>query len=99
MYNQYMVEIYLPHPMTQEFMNLIPSQRAQVNSLVKEGTIQSYSLSMDRERLWVVMVESNEDELISRLDTFPIIPFCEYEIHSLMFHDMASQELPRISLN
>ncbi|MEO1449832.1 MAG: muconolactone Delta-isomerase family protein [Bacteroidota bacterium] len=99
MYNQYMVEIYLPPEMTQEFMNLIPSQRAQVNSLVKEGTIRSYTLSMDRQRLWVVMVEENESTLVDRLNTFPIMPYCEYEIHSLMFHDMASQELPRISLN
>ena len=97
--NQYMVEIFLPHTLTQEFMSLIPAQRAIVNRLVHSGTIRSYSLSLNRSRLWVVLTAKETEEVHVILDEFPIMPYSEAEIHELMFHDVASHELPRLSLN
>lgn len=97
--NQYMVEIFLPHTLTQEFMSLIPAQRAVVNRLVHEGTIRSYTLALNRSRLWVVMTAKDQEEVNSILDEFPIMPHSESESYELMFHDMASHELPRLSLN
>lgn len=97
--NQYMVEIVLPEHFTQEFVQLIPEQRACINRLFDEGSISCYSLSLDRSLLWAVMVAPSTQEVESILDTFPIISYCSFDVHELMFHDMASQELPRISLN
>ena len=97
--NQYMVEILLPQPLTRDFMSLVPAQRAIVNKLVHEGTIRSYTLTMDRSRLWVVMVAEDEDDVTEILDGFPIMPYAEADVHELMFHDMATHELPRLSLN
>ena len=53
--NQYMIDIDLPSTPTEEFIELIPSQRAHVNTLMAESKIVSYSLSMDRSRLWVIV--------------------------------------------
>jgi muconolactone delta-isomerase len=97
--NQYMVEITLPERFTREFVRLIPDQRAQVNRLFEEGSIRSYSLSLDRAQLWAVMIAPSVQDIEEILGTFPIMPYCSFSIHELMFHDMATQELPRISLN
>ena len=94
-----MVEVILPEVFTQEFANLIPSQRARINDLFNEGSIRSYSLAMDRSLVWVVFVAESLEAVSDMLDTFPVMPYCSYNIHELMFHDMATQELPRISLN
>ena len=97
--NQYMIEISLPEQVTQEFVRLIPDQRAQVNRLFEEGSIRCYSLSLDRAQLWAVMIAPSVQDIEEILDTFPIMPYCTFHVHELMFHDMATQELPRISLN
>ncbi|MEM9986761.1 MAG: muconolactone Delta-isomerase family protein [Bacteroidota bacterium] len=97
--NQYMVEIILPGEFTQDFAQLIPAQRARINELFGEGSIRSYSLAMDRSLLWVIFVAESTDEVEGFLDSFPIIDYCSHSTHELMFHDMATNELPRISLN
>ena len=94
-----MVEIFLPSSMSADFMALIPAQRKLVNKLLEEGSILSYSLTLDRSRLWIVMVGEEIEDIETQLDTFPIMPYCEAEISELMFHNMISWELPRLSLN
>lgn len=97
--NQYMAAISLPQEIDQEFMNLIPAQRARINLLMQEGTIRAYSLALDRSLLWVVVIGASVWEIEGILNSFPIMPYCEVSIHELMFHDMVTHELPRISLN
>ena len=99
MHQQYMVEIALPAIFTAEFASLIPAQRARINHLLIQGDIRSYTLSLDRSRLWVVMSGRDEEHIEAILDTFPIMEHCVATIHELMFHDMATHEAPRISLN
>lgn len=99
MVNQYLVELDLPRVLTPDFANLIPAQRATVNRLLHNGDIRSYSLALDRSKLWVVMVGKTQDHVEELLDSFPIIDFCETSINELLFHDMAIHELPRMSMN
>jgi hypothetical protein len=97
--NQYMVEIALPEQFTKDFVRLIPEQRALVNQLFEAGSLRAYSLSLDRAQLWTVVLAPSPEEALDIIDTFPIMPYCSSDIHELMFHDTATQELPRISLN
>lgn len=99
MTNQYLIELQLPGVLTPDFANLIPAQRATVNRLLQNGDIRSYSLALDRSKLWVVMIGKTADDVLALLDSFPIIDFCETSISELMFHDMATHELPRMSMN
>lgn len=97
--NQYMAEIYLPNAIPQDLVNLIPAQRYQINKLFEEGVVRTYSLAWDRSRLWVVILAESQHEAYDVLDTFPIMPYCNADVYQLMFHDMATHELPRLSLN
>lgn len=97
--NQYMVEIDLPTLMTQQFMSLIPTQRSMVNELMSDGKIDSYTLSLDRRRLWVIFLADTDLEVSGLLESFPIYTYCEFEISELMFHNTMTRELPVISLN
>ena len=99
MLNQYMVELQLPRVMTSEFTDLIPAQRARVNEMIHNGDIRAYSLSLDRSKLWVIMIAKDELHVSDLLSTFPVIDFCKYAVSELLFHDMATHELPRMSLN
>lgn len=97
--NQYMVDIELPSPPTDEFIQLIPNQRAHVNTLMGEGKIASYSLSMDRSRLWVIVNAETSEAARGIIASFPVIAFIKFRMHELAFHNSVRILRPQFSLN
>ena len=98
MKNAFMVEFELPEEFTEEFMALIPKQRYVINQMLAEGTIQNYSLSLDRQRLWAVMVSDSEFTLMEEITRLPLIDFMTPHVSQLMFHNSAADVL-QFSLN
>ena len=97
--NQYLIDIDLPRSPSEEFIELIPSQRAHVNALMAEGKVASYSLSMDRSRLWVIVNAETSDAARGIIASFPIIASIKFRIHELAFHNFVRFLRPQFSLN
>ncbi len=97
--NQYMVTFELPVPFTPDFIQLIPEQREVINTLLAEQKIQSYSLSMNRDKLWCIVKANSKHEVINIVNSFPLIDFMPYEVSELMFHNVATIQIPAFSLN
>jgi hypothetical protein len=95
---RYFVEFDINTPFTKEMAMYIPSQRKRVSTLFYEGKILSYSISAERDKLWVVFVASSEEELVSLIESLPMIIFMTYRYRALMFVQMASV-IPEMSLN
>ena len=96
---QFMVEITLPDSATANYMHLIPQQRSYVESLFKRGIIVSYTLALDRSKLWVVLIRASRQETEAVIRKFPIAAHITYAIHPLTFHNSVSTMLPTVSLN
>ena len=94
-----MVEFKLPETLTEEFINLIPEQRAKINALMDAGVIMCYTLNLDRSKLWTVIVAETETTVMDILAQFPLIRFMAPEISELTFHHQSSLVMPSISLN
>jgi len=94
-----MIEFDLPQEMTEEFLMKIPAQRAKVDELMERGTILSYSLSMDRQKLWCVMKAKTELDVLCIIEEFPLIDYMEPTISELMFNNVVSVRVPLFSLN
>lgn len=94
-----MVTFDLPEVWSPDLVNAIPAQRLIVNRLLATGVIQSYSVSADRTKVWMVLVVADDqfavDEVIS---TFPIIDFVDYRWEPLLFTNDSSSVL-HYSLN
>jgi hypothetical protein len=97
--DQYLVDIDFPEAPDDEFISLIPSQRAMINTHMQSGIVTSYSLSIDRSKLWVTIVAESEQEVGDILATFPLIGYMVYSIHKLAFHNTAQYSMPPLSLN
>lgn len=94
----FMVEFGLPETFNEDFMALIPRQRAAVNQMLIDGKLKSYSLSMDRARLWAVVVAASEFEAMEILARLPLSDYMTPEISELMFYN-ASEVMLQFSLN
>jgi len=95
---QYMIEMDLPIVMSEKFLSLIPKQRDQINKLLARGKVKSYTLSLDRSKLWIIAVAEDETKLVEMLDTLPLASYMIPEITELMFHNSQEQVL-QFSLN
>jgi hypothetical protein len=95
----FLIDIKLLDSFTTEFFSLIPKQRKIINNLMNEGLILSYSLAIDRSKLWIVMETENEQEVLDALSRFPLIKFMIPEITELAFHDSIHSGFPQLSLN
>jgi hypothetical protein len=96
---EYMIEMDLPMPFDDEFLSLIPRQRAIVNKLMNQGTITSYAVSVEKGKLWVTMLGESEPDVIRILDEFPIIRHVLYKISRLAFHNSVGFQVPQFSAN
>ncbi|MBZ0202584.1 MAG: hypothetical protein IT281_02165 [Ignavibacteria bacterium] len=96
---EYMIEMDLPVPFTDEFLALVPRQRAMVNKLMNEGVITSYALSIEEGRLWIMAIGESEVHINDLLRDFPIAPMVKYKISKLTFHNSISFQIPNFSLN
>ena len=96
---EYLVDIDLPVPFKDEFLALVPRQRAQVNKLMNEGIISSYALSLESGKLWVNIIVEDESKVRELMDSFPIADHITYTVHKLTFHNSISFKIPEFSLN
>jgi muconolactone delta-isomerase len=85
-----MVEFELPKLMDQSFMALIPDQQRMVMKLFKKGILKTYTLSLDRSKLWSVVAANSEFEVLEILNKFPLISYMRPQIIPLMFHNESS---------
>ena len=94
-----MVEFELPNPFPEKLIVKIPSQRLLVNQMLEDGKLQSYALSMDRERLWCVVNADDELEVMRIIGEFPLIDYMRPMITELMFNNAIVMKVPAFSLN
>jgi hypothetical protein len=80
-----MITIKLPDELTEDFVLLIPRQRAHIDQLMDEGKVLQYSLASDRTTLWVTIVAESE--------------IMNPGIMELAFHNSVSNELPKLIMN
>ena len=96
---QYMIEIELPQTLTEEFVRLIPQQRAKINELMGRVEIFTYSLSADRSRLWVIAKANSEKAVMDLLAKFPLIDHMRPEITELAFYMSEPVGMPKLIFN
>ncbi|OWY20493.1 hypothetical protein C7N43_27060 [Sphingobacteriales bacterium UPWRP_1] len=95
----YMIDIQLPDDFTQDFIELIPYQRAHIDQLMNNGKVVSYSLAANRSKLWVIIDADNRREVYDILSGFPIFDYIKPVVSELAFHNHAEHGLLEFSLN
>ena len=82
----FMVDFTLPEVLSDEFMELIPYQRAAVNKLFLEGKLVNYALSLENSKLWAVFNANSEMEVMDMITDWPLTEFMKVNISILTFY-------------
>lgn len=96
---EFIVIVQLPEVFSPRFISLIPEHRSMVSEMINEGTILSYALSSDRSNLWIIMSGKGEEEILSKISSFPLARYMKFEVKELLFQQSASFVVPEPSLN
>lgn len=96
---QFMVDFTLPEVMTDEFISLIPNQRASINELFEEGVLINYALSLEKSKLWAIVTANSEMEVMEYIATLPLSRFMVVEINMLTFFNTKPKHIPEFSMN
>ncbi len=97
--NHYLVDVDLPDELSDEFIALIPEQRAQINELMASGSVISYALSIDQSKVWATINAESEQEVLGIMESMPLYDFMSATIYELAFYNATGNGLPAISMN
>jgi muconolactone delta-isomerase len=65
-------------------MALIPAEQARAKELEDAGQLQSVLLAADRSRGWLLMQCDSDDAVRTAVESLPLHPFMDVQIHALM---------------
>lgn len=95
----YMVDVQLPDYLDEDFFSLIPEQRMTVNRMMEKGIIATYSLAMDRSKLWITVNAQSERQVKEIMQRMPLYRYMTVMVHELAFSETPSMAVPQPSMN
>ncbi len=96
-YKKFLVTIVFT--MDEQFMTFVPSHRTYINYLINKGIIDSYAVSMESYRSWIMMTAENKNEVKEYLKKSPLFKYWTYEIDELFVYDGQTYRLPALQMN
>ena len=85
--------------MDEEFMPLVPRHRTLINYLINKGIIDSYAVSMESYRSWIMMTSLSKGDVKEYLQKSPLFKYWTFEIDELFVYDGQTYRLPALQLN
>ncbi|WP_044173250.1 hypothetical protein [Flectobacillus major] len=83
----------------EDFMRLVPKHRAIINDLILKGLIDSYAISAESSRGWIIMNARSKEEILRELEKSPLFPYFDIDIDQLMVYDSQIYRFPKMVLN
>ncbi len=96
---QYKYQVTIYFEMDDDFMSLVPPHRTYINYLINKGIIDSYLVSLESQRSWIVMNGTSKQEIIQLLDKSPLRKYWNIEVDELFVVDGQPYRLPALQLN
>ena len=85
--------------MDEHFMTLVPAHRTYINFLINKGVIDSYAVSMESYRSWIMMTAETKDAIRDYLQKSPLYNYWTFEIDELFLYDGQTYRLPALQMN
>lgn len=81
------------------FMDYIPEHRKYINSLINNNVIESYAVSMESKKSWIIINAESKIAVDKILVKSTLYRFWTYNIDELFVYDSQNFRLPKLQLN
>ena len=82
-----------------DFMKYIPEHRTYINMLINTNVIESYAVSMESHRSWIIINAEKKADVEKILSKSTLYSFWTYEVDELFVYDSQNFRLPKLELN
>jgi len=82
-----------------DFMSYVPEHRTYINMLINTNVIESYAVSMETHRSWIILNAESKAEVGTILAKSTLYKFWTYDIDELFVYDSQNFRLPKLELN
>ncbi len=96
---EFMIDFDLPETLDAEVLKLIPAQREWISQLFYEKILMSFTLTLDRSKMWTVVEADDKAEVESILHDMPLLKWVQYTIHEVAVHEQVYLGIPQPSVN
>lgn len=92
-------QVVLNFELTEQFMTLVPEHREIVSDLIDEGVLESYAVSMESQRVWMIFNATSKKQVLTHIRRSPLYNFFKIEVEEIFVYDGMLMRLPELSLN
>lgn len=92
-------QVTIQFEMRDDFLDLIPSHRTYINSLINKDVIEQYAVSMETQRVWITINADSKEDIGGLLEKSPLHKFWTFEIDELFVIDGHHYRLPAVQPN
>lgn len=92
-------QVIIQFEMDDDFMSLVPPHRTYINYLINKGIIDTYTVSLDTQRSWIVINAATRAEVEDILKKSPLYRYWTIDIDELNVFDGQNYRLPALQLN
>ena len=92
-------QVTIHFDLDEQFMTLVPAHRTYINFLINRGVIDSYTVSLQSQRSWIVMNAPSRAQVEDYLRKSPLYKYWTYDIDELFVYDGQQYRLPALQLN
>ncbi len=85
--------------MDDAFMTLVPAHRTYINYLINKGVIDSYTVSLEVQKSWMIINASHKTEVENYLNRSPLYKYWQFTIDELYVFDGQNYRLPALQMN
>jgi hypothetical protein len=83
----------------EDFMKYVPEHRTYINMLINTNVIESYAVSMETHRSWIIINAEKKEDVEQILAKSALYKFWTYDIDELFVYDSQNFRLPKLELN
>ncbi|MEN9571890.1 MAG: hypothetical protein RL172_3121 [Bacteroidota bacterium] len=99
-YNQHIkYQVTIHFEMDDAFMSHVPAHRAYINSLIENGSIDYYTVSMETQRCWIIVNATTKKQVKDMLAQSPLAKYWTMEVDELFVYDAQNYRLPALQMN
>ena len=92
-------QVSIKFSLPDNFMDYVPEHRTYINTLINTNVIESYAVSMETHRSWIIINAESKEEVRKIIMKSSLYKFWTFEIDELFVYDGQTFRLPKLELN
>jgi hypothetical protein len=95
----FLLEMFFPEVLTDDFAASIPSFREYMAALVERHVVLNYAVNLGKKKGWVIFQAEEPEDVLHAVEHFPIGRFIRFDMYELLLRNHDLMGFPKMFMN